>query len=95
MLKIRRAGGIVPNTRANRKVCPYTVERYYTGLSALFNWSVNEGILETNSLAKIKLSRAEKKIVKALDSTEVKCDLFMKPIFPSTYFSILKKSPHF
>ena len=37
----------------------------------MFYWSVNEGILETNNLAKIKVPRAEKKVAKALDCTEV------------------------
>ena len=48
-----------------------TIQKYYRALSALFNWSVNEGILETNSLIKIKVPRAEKKVVKSLSSTEV------------------------
>ncbi len=29
------------NTRANNPVCAYTVDRYYTGLSALFRWASN------------------------------------------------------
>jgi integrase/recombinase XerC/integrase/recombinase XerD len=33
--------------------------------------SVNEGVLETNSLVKIKVPRAEKKVIKALDSNGV------------------------
>jgi len=48
-----------------------TVQKYYRALSALFNWSINEGILETSSLVKIKVPRAEKKVVKSLISTEV------------------------
>ena len=47
-----------------------TIQKYYRALSALFNWSVNEGILETSSLVKIKVPRAEKKVVKSLSSTE-------------------------
>ncbi|MFC2068770.1 site-specific integrase, partial [Chloroflexota bacterium] len=34
------------NTRANRPVCAYTVDRYYTGLSALFRWAVDEGMID-------------------------------------------------
>lgn len=48
-----------------------TVQKYYRALSALFNWSVCEGILETSSLSRIKVPRAEKKVVKALDSKGV------------------------
>ena len=48
-----------------------TIQKYYRALSALFNWSINEDILETSSLVKIKVPRAEKKVIKALDSTEV------------------------
>jgi integrase/recombinase XerC/integrase/recombinase XerD len=40
-------------------------------MSALLNWSINEGILETNPLLRIKVPRAEKKVVKSLTSTEV------------------------
>ena len=48
-----------------------TIQKYYRALSALLKWSINEGILETNSLAKIKVPRAEKKVVKSLIPTEV------------------------
>jgi integrase/recombinase XerC len=48
-----------------------TIQKYYRALSALFNWSINEGILEANPLVKIKVPRAEKKVTKALDSTGV------------------------
>ncbi|MFC1912570.1 tyrosine-type recombinase/integrase, partial [Chloroflexota bacterium] len=47
------------------------IQKYYRALSALFNWSINEGILETSSLVKIKVPRAEKKVVKSLIHTEV------------------------
>ncbi len=40
-------------------------------LSVLFSWSINEGILETSSLVKIKVPRAEKKVVKSLIPIEV------------------------
>ncbi|MFC1992881.1 phage integrase SAM-like domain-containing protein [Chloroflexota bacterium] len=42
------------NTRANRPVCAYTVDRYYTALSALFRWALNEGMIETNPMANVK-----------------------------------------
>ncbi|MFC2033289.1 tyrosine-type recombinase/integrase [Chloroflexota bacterium] len=57
--------------RAMKHINNTTVQKYYRALSALFNWSVSEGILETSSLVKIKVPRAEKKVIKALDSTEV------------------------
>ena len=57
--------------RAMKPINSTTIQKYYRALSALFNWSVNEGILETNSLIKIKVPRAEKKVVKSLSSTEV------------------------
>jgi integrase/recombinase XerC len=57
--------------RAMKPINSTTIQKYYRALSALFNWSVNEGILETNSLVKIKVPRAEKKVVKSLSSTEV------------------------
>ena len=57
--------------RAMRPVNNTTIQKYYRALSALFNWSINEGILETNPLVKIKVPRAEKKVVKSLSSNEV------------------------
>ena len=57
--------------RAMKPINSTTIQKYYRALSALFNWSVNEGILETNSLVKIKVPRAEKKVVKSLTCTEV------------------------
>jgi len=55
------------NTRANRPVCPYTVDRYYTALSALFRWAINEGMIETNPMATIKKPRFQRKIIKGLE----------------------------
>ncbi|MFC2062615.1 tyrosine-type recombinase/integrase [Chloroflexota bacterium] len=55
------------NTRANRPVCAYTVDRYYTGLSALFRWSVSEGMIETNPMATMKKPRFQRKVIKGLD----------------------------
>ena len=57
--------------RAMKPINSTTVQKYYRALSALFNWSVSEGILETNSLVRIKVPRAEKKVVNALSSIEV------------------------
>ena len=57
--------------RAMKPINSTTIQKYYRALSALFNWSVSEGILETNSLVKIKVPKAEKKVIKALGSTEV------------------------
>ena len=39
--------------RAMKPVNSTAIQKYYRALSALFNWSVNEGILETNSLVRI------------------------------------------
>ena len=57
--------------RAMRPINNTIIQKYYRALNVLFNWSINEGILEANSLVKIKVPKAEKKVVKALDSTEV------------------------
>jgi site-specific recombinase XerD len=45
--------------RAMKPINSTTIQKYYRALSALFNWSLNEGILETNSLIKINVPRAE------------------------------------
>ncbi|MFW9944935.1 MAG: phage integrase SAM-like domain-containing protein, partial [Candidatus Sifarchaeia archaeon] len=57
--------------RAMRPINSTAIQKYYRAISALFNWSINEGILETNPLLRIKVPRAEKKVVKSLTSTEV------------------------
>jgi integrase/recombinase XerC len=57
--------------RAMKPINSTTIQKCYRALSALFNWSVNEGILETNPLVKIKVPRAEKKVVKSLSSTGI------------------------
>ncbi|NOQ17744.1 MAG: hypothetical protein GQ507_00690 [Dehalococcoidales bacterium] len=57
--------------RAMKPINSTTIQKYYRALSSLFNWSINEGILENSSLVKIKVPRAEKKVVKSLSSTEV------------------------
>ncbi len=55
------------NTRANRPVCAYTVDRYYTALSALFRWASIEGMIDTNPMATIKKPRFQRKIIKGLE----------------------------
>ncbi len=57
--------------RAMKPINSTTVQKYYRALSVLFNWSINEGILETSSLVKIKVPKAEKKVVKSLIHSEV------------------------
>ncbi len=57
--------------RAMKPCNSTTIQKYYRALSSLFNWCISEGILENNSLTKIKVPRAEKKVIKALSSTEV------------------------
>jgi site-specific recombinase XerD len=57
--------------RAKKPINNTTIQKYYRALSALFNWSISEGILDNSSLIKIKVPRAEKKVIKALDSNGV------------------------
>ena len=59
------------NARANKKVCPYTVERYFTGLSALFRWSMEEGLIESNPMQTIKKPKIPRKIVKGLEADKI------------------------
>jgi site-specific recombinase XerD len=55
------------NTHANRPVCAYTVDRYYTGLSAMFRWAHSEGMIDVNPMATIKKPRYTRKIIKGLE----------------------------
>jgi len=55
--------------RAMKPINSTTVQKYYRALSALFNWLVNEEQISSNPLIKIKVPKAEKKVVKSLIST--------------------------
>ena len=57
--------------RAMKPVNSTTVQKYYRVLSALFNWLVNEELITTSPLVKIKAPKAEKMVIKALSSNEV------------------------
>ncbi len=57
--------------RAMKPINSTTIQKYYRALSVLFSFLIDEGILETNSLVRIKVPKAEKKVIKALISTEV------------------------
>jgi site-specific recombinase XerD len=57
--------------RAKKPINSTTIQKYYRALSALINWSISEGILDNNPLIKIKVPRAEKKVIKSLIPAEV------------------------
>ncbi len=58
--------------RAMKPVNSTTIQKYYRALSALFNWLINEELISINPLIKIKVPRAEKKVIKALSSNRGK-----------------------
>ena len=51
--------------RAMRPINNTTIQKYYRALSVLFKWSISKGVLEINYLVRIKVPKAEKKVVKA------------------------------
>ena len=57
--------------RAKKPINSTTIQKYYRALSSLFNFLIREEVLEYNPLTKIKVPRAEKKVIKALSSNEV------------------------
>lgn len=57
--------------RAKQPVNSTTVQKYYRALSVLFGWLINEELLTYNPLLKIKVPKAEKKIIKAISYEEV------------------------
>jgi len=59
------------NPRANRKASQTTVQRYYSALKVFFNWSVAEGDIETSPMAALKKPKAPKKVVEAIQPTDV------------------------
>lgn len=57
--------------RAMQPINSTTIQKYYRVLSAWLGWCLSEGILEDNPLTRIRVPRAEKKAVRALDSEAV------------------------
>ena len=55
------------NARANRPVSATTVKSYYIGLSALFTWAMEEGLIEHNSMANVKKPKLPNRTVKGLE----------------------------
>jgi len=58
-------------TRAKKPCNSTTIQKYYRALSALYNFLIRDEVLEYNPLVKIMVPRAEKKVIKALDSNQV------------------------
>ena len=48
-----------------------TIQKYYRALSSLLNWLIREEVIQYNPLLKIKVPKAEKKVIKALSYAEV------------------------
>jgi len=57
--------------RAKKPCNSTTIQKYYRALSALYNFLIRDEVLEYNPLVKIMVPRAEKKVIKALDSNQV------------------------
>ena len=57
--------------RAKKPCNSTTIQKYYRALSALFNWLIREELLTYSPLIKIKVPKAEKKVIKALSYAEV------------------------
>ncbi len=57
--------------RAKKPINSTTVQKYYRALSSLVNFLIRDEVLDISPLVKIKVPRAEKKVVKSLSSTEV------------------------
>ena len=55
------------NARANRPVSATTVKSYYIGLSALFTWAMEEGLIEHNPMANVKKPKLPNRTVKGLE----------------------------
>jgi len=64
-----RWGSRVAN--ANRPISPATIKRYYSCLRAMFNWAVNEGLIDYSPLTSIKPPREPHHVVKALTADQV------------------------
>ena len=68
--------------RAKKPINSTTIQKYYRALSSLINFLIREEVLEYNPLVKIKVPKAEKKVIKALSSKEV--NQIIKAL-PNTY----------
>jgi site-specific recombinase XerD len=59
------------NSRATKRVGQVTIQRYYTGLKAFFNWCVAEDYLNTSPMSTLKKPKAPKKVVKAVTPEDI------------------------
>jgi integrase/recombinase XerD len=57
--------------RAKKPINSTTIQKYYRALSSLFNFLIRDEVLDSSPLVKIKVPRAEKKVIKALSRDEV------------------------
>jgi site-specific recombinase XerD len=71
--------------RAKKPINSTTIQKYYRALSSLINFLIREEILEYNPLTKIKVPRAEKKVIKALSCKEVNQIIMVIMGIPNTY----------
>ncbi len=81
--------------RAKKHINSTTIQKYYRALSSMFNFLIREEVLEYKPLVKIKVPRAEKKVIKALSSNEVNQIIIALPnTFVGKRNKAITKSPN-
>jgi len=56
---------------SSRKAAPRTVHHYYRALHAFFNWVVREGFLNESPMAKVKVAKPKRKVIKPYSSEHI------------------------
>jgi site-specific recombinase XerD len=57
---------------SSRRTSSRTVHHYYSALRAFFNWTVREGFLRENPLAKVKVAKPKPKIIQPYSTDQVR-----------------------
>lgn len=81
----KEPGGRFGNPRLNRGVTPGTVKSYYSSIRTLFNWLVEEGVLESSPVERIKppIDRPDQIVTFTLEECSRMCKAARKGQHPN------------
>jgi len=57
---------------SSRKAAPRTIHHYHRALQAFFNWAVREGFLAESPVAKVKVAKPKRKVVRPYSSGQIR-----------------------
>lgn len=57
---------------SSHKASPRTIHHYYRALHAFFGWAVREGFLESNPVAKVRISKPKPRVIRPYSSDQIR-----------------------